>query len=395
MKKSGTGTLILFALILTGLFAACTNIKKLYKGGTVVQEHFFAKIPYQDKLDVMIIPVVIAGQTYHFLFDTGAPTVISKELYSNLGSRSLGKRKAGDSQGNSQQLEFTVIDSIRFGSVTFTQTAALIADLTAAVEINCLKIDGILGANLMKLAYWKIDPQKSTIYCASELSELTDGLRDSVSLAFRPSSSFKPYITLTLDDKEVKGFLWDTGAGDYISMGTDLMKSQNVLAKYQGLGSTGLYGSKMDTLWFGKTELSIGSFSQKAEANYKSGEAKKILGMDFMKQFVFILNWQDQRIDLYPQSIESQYFSRFDAIPRWKDGRLIVGSLRLDSTSVSVRLQVGDTIMDVNGKSFSGGNQEDYCNLILDGSKQLTDTLKLTKANGTAYALPRKKYLIR
>lgn len=393
MKRTETKTFLLIALAI-GLLAACTNIKKLYREGEVSQNHFYSRIPFDSKLHLMIIPVEINGQTYQFLFDTGAPSVISNEVFQNLGKRSLGKRKAGDSQGRSQKLEFVVIDSLTIGEVKFRHTAALIADLKAAVEINCLKIDGIIGANLMKLAYWKIDPQEETIYCTSDISELTAGLKDPVSLPFRANFAFKPIISLSLDGQEVKSFLWDTGAGDYISMGTDLMKNENILAKYQGLGSTGLYGSKMDTLWVGKTDLTVGSFSQKCEATYKSGNAKRILGMGFMQQFVFILNWQDRRIDLYPQSIEQQFFSKYDAIPRWKDGQLIVGTMRLDSTDIHRHIQVGDTIVAVNGKSFLKANLEDYCDLIFEASEQLTDTLKLEMSDGKIYALPRKKYAI-
>ncbi len=377
------------------MLGACSNIKKLYREGEVTQKHFFAKIPFNSKLDLMIIPVEINGQSYQFLFDTGAPTVISNEVFQNLAKASLGKRKAGDSQGSSQKLEFVVIDSLRIGGVNFTNTAALIADLKAAVEINCLKIDGIIGANLMKLAYWKIDPQENAISCASDISDLTSGLSDSISLGFRSSYSFKPYISISLDGQEFKSFLWDTGAGDYISMGTDLMKNEDIVAKYHGLGSTGLFGSKMDTFWVCITDLSIGSFSQKCEASYKSGNAKRILGMDFMKQFLFILNWKDRRIDLYPQALEEQYFSKFDAVPRWKHGQLIIGTMRVDSTSQLDGLQVGDTVLAVNGKSFAEGNQQDYCDLILEANKQLMDTLTLQMSDGRIYALPRKKYAIR
>lgn len=394
MKKSHTKSFLLVALIAVGLLAACSNIKKLYRKGEVDQSHFLTKIPFESKLDLMIIPVDINGKTYHFLFDTGAPTVISKEVFQNLGKQSLGKRNAGDSQGSSQKLEFVVIDSVRIGDIIFTNTAALIADLKAAVEINCLKIDGIIGANLMKLAYWKIDPKEKSIFCASNLSDLTNGLSDSIALPFQPNFVFKPYISLSLDGKVVDHILWDTGAGDYLSLSKDLMKIENVRAKYQGLGSTGLYGSKMDTLWIGKTDLAIGSFSQKCEVTYKSGNAKGILGMDFMKQFVFILNWKDQQIDLYPQSIEKQYFSKYDAVPRWKDGQLIVGTMRLDSTNIHQHIQVGDTVVAVNGKSFLKANLEDYCDLIFEANEQLTDTLTLEMSNGKTYALPRRKYAI-
>lgn len=385
---------MLIALVAVALLSACSNIKKLYREGEVDQSHFFTKISFESKLDLMIIPVGINGQTYYFLFDTGAPTVISKEVFQNLGKQSLGKRKAGDSQGSSQNLEFVVIDSVRIGDVNFTNTAALIADLKAAVEINCLKIDGIIGANLMKLAYWKIDPLGQAIFCASNLSDLTSGLGDSISLSFQPNFVFKPYISLSVDGQVVKHVLWDTGAGDYISLGKNLMKTENVLAKYQGLGSTGLYGSKMDTLWIGKTNLEIGSFSQKCEVTYKSGNAKGILGMDFMKQFVFILNWKDQQIELYPQSVQEQYFSKYDAVPRWKDGQLIVGTMRLDSTNIHRYIHVGDTVVAVNGKSFLKAKQADYCDLIFEANEQLTDTLKLEMSNGKTYALPRRKYAI-
>lgn len=373
--------IILFGLF-TGLFliTACSNIDRLYQKGESTADSFYAEIPFEEKLNLMIIPVEIRGKNYNFLFDTGAPVVISTEVYDNLGGKSVGRQQTRDSQGRRRKLDFTVIDSLALGGVTFTHTAALVADLDAAIEIKCLKIDGIVGANLMHLAYWKINPRSKTISLSSDLDKLTHGMSDSISIPFTHGPAYKPLISLTVDGVTHHNILMDTGAGHYISMGKAAMRSDDALATYYGLGTTGIYGSLNDTIWYKQTTMQVGDFSQRNLTNYKGSNTKKILGMEFLRQFVIVMNWNADRIELYPEAIETQKYNRFDVVPRWKHDRLVIGSMRVGMNSPG--LQLGDTIQSVNDFSFSPGTEADYCELIFNRFTYGSDSLRLTMKNG-------------
>src|SRR5690554_2731746 len=68
-------------LILLLLFTvACTNFSKIYNSGSITSSNYYSEVIYETRLDLIILPVQIRGETYQFLFDTGAPNVISNEL---------------------------------------------------------------------------------------------------------------------------------------------------------------------------------------------------------------------------------------------------------------------------------------------------------------------------
>ena len=118
---------------------------------------FNAKIPFEYRLGLIILKVDIAGKEYDFVLDTGAPNVISKELAQKLGLNNVSEQKVGDSQGEYSNLGFTTIEKVTIGGIHFLNTGAAIADLELSKEVGCLKIDGLIGSNLMKKAIWKFD----------------------------------------------------------------------------------------------------------------------------------------------------------------------------------------------------------------------------------------------
>lgn len=136
MKKILLSTLTTL-LLLTG----CSTIKtiKLMKSGEVEQKEFNVKIPFEYRLGLIILRVDIASKEYDFVLDTGAPSVISKELAKKLDLSNITEQKVGDSQGEDSNLGFTKIEKLSISNINFLNTGAVIADLNQSQEVGCLK----------------------------------------------------------------------------------------------------------------------------------------------------------------------------------------------------------------------------------------------------------------
>ena len=169
MKKILLSTLTTL-LLLTG----CSSIKtiKLMKSGEVEQEEFNVKIPFEYRLGLIILKVDIAGKEYDFVLDTGAPSVISKELAKKLDLSNITEQKVGDSQGEDYNLGLTTIEKLSISDINFLNTGAVIADLNQSQEVGCLKIDGFIGSNLMRKAIWKFDYQNQIITITNSIESL-------------------------------------------------------------------------------------------------------------------------------------------------------------------------------------------------------------------------------
>ena len=378
------------AIVLFFLFAtACTNFSKLYNSGSLEVLEFYSEVEFETRLNLIILPVQIRGETYRFLFDTGAPNVISEELNEKLQFKTLGTGSVGDSQGNRNKLGVQKIDTIGIGGVYFLNTAALVADLGQA-EIACLEIDGILGANLMRLAYWKIDSENAVITLSTDLDTLLTGLDECYTLPFKTSKTYTPYVSMILNDSLFESITYDTGSGGYLTLRKSVdLNPDYRLGEYTGYGSTGLYGSQRDTIRYGRIAINIDGFSQKGIAEYNTVSVKKLVGMEFLSQFIQIFDWQKNEISLYEDKIAPQIYDRFPVSPRWIDDVLIVGGLSNDLPSTSLGLNIGDTIGVINEVSYRDADFDAYCELIIEAMRNKRDTLSIELTNGQKHEFVR------
>lgn len=367
----------------------CTNFNKLYNNGSIESERFCSGLNYDSTLDLIFIPVEIQGETYRFLFDTGAPNVISKELRNKLAIKGKGNGNVSDSQGNSDKLGVVKLDTIGIGGVNFINTSALVADLDQAVELGCLKIDGIIGANLMKLAYWKIDSKKQILMLSSNLDTLMEDLSNPHVLDFRPKRTFTPMVDLLVNDSLIENFTYDTGSGGYVSLGKNMkLNLENRLAEFSGYGSAGLYGSNLDTLQYGKVKIELDSLSQIGIAEY-SNSNKKLLGMEYLGQFIQILDWEKNQIMLFEDELVKQEYNRFPVIPRWVDGALIVGAINTDTIYNRLQLSIGDTINRLGEQSFENVDVSTYCELLIKPDSTKGDILSIELKDGKKHQINR------
>ena len=90
----------IFFLTSTFLFANCNIFKtiKLIKQGEIEQKQFKVQIPFENRAGLIVLKVKINEIEHDFLFDTGAPTVLSEKLFKKLNLKVKAVQKTTDSQ---------------------------------------------------------------------------------------------------------------------------------------------------------------------------------------------------------------------------------------------------------------------------------------------------------
>ena len=75
-------------------------------------------------MGLIIVPVTIKGKQYQFLFDTGAITVFSKELYAEAGLKKITNGNVRDSGSERKKLIFTQVDELVIAGIAFQKIAS-------------------------------------------------------------------------------------------------------------------------------------------------------------------------------------------------------------------------------------------------------------------------------
>ena len=148
------------------------------QSGRVIQKKYFATISFQYRAGLPVIQVQINNETGWFVFDTGAPNVISEEFKKKLKLKSIGEiSSVTDSGGNKvENQNYVKISDINIGGINFINTESIMQNLNSSDVLSCLNIDGI-GANLMRKSFWKVNT-KQKITLTNDLGNfgITDGL---------------------------------------------------------------------------------------------------------------------------------------------------------------------------------------------------------------------------
>lgn len=366
-----------YILIFLILFTSCNSLNQLHlmKSGKTRQKDFFITTPFEFRAGLPILEVQVNGLKGFFLFDTGAPNVISLEFAKKLHLKTKAKGNVEDSGGNTvKDQKYVSLSDVKIGSVNFLNTGAIVQDLNSSDVMECIKLDGIIGANLMKEAFWKIDYQNQTLTLTNDISKLEIS-NDYKVLKFKAKISSTPLISLSVNDNQIENITFDTGSNGQITLQKkfyhELKKKDALLNSTFIKGSTryGVNGiAKSDTTYFAKSKnFRIGdiSFDNKILQFRKySG----IVGTRFLKNFSIILDWKNSQI--YLKKIKNYDYNSikdFGFKPNIKGNKLFVGAIFNNSDS-NGKIEIGDEILEINETDFKSFSKFDFCELINNGN---------------------------
>lgn len=199
---------ILYTLLILSTATFSAQGKKFFKSGEVQLQNPVEKINLKFANDLPFVQVSINGKSYNFLFDTGAPTVISTAVYTELGLEEKHKSKVKDSQKNKHEQIFTILPEMTVDKAVFKDVGAIVMDFSVS-ELSCFRIDGILGANQMAKLFWKVNYSENSMEVSKDLTQfnLTDY---DVVIPFSPRPQKTPIVETNLQGKKIE-LTFDTG----------------------------------------------------------------------------------------------------------------------------------------------------------------------------------------
>ncbi len=363
--------LILPMLVVGFLLASCGALKvnHLKNKGKVQPANFNQTTKFEVKNNLIIVKVTINGIDYNFIYDTGAAiNVISDELAATLGLKSKASITVGNSQGTKSKKSVYLLDSLKLANVIFYDQIVIASDLK---KTDCFfdNIDGILGAALMKKAFWFINNQNKEITLSNNFNNLPL-LENAISFPFITHADI-PFVNCTIDGFKNKKIEFDMGSAGSISLNKKNITSPylfNFDAYSIGNSSKGLDGSgKVDTTFYvKKAGLQFGKLTIPTSQilKVKNGHSN-LLGMDILKNYNFTLNWQKKEMHFKQLNEPSQNFInsagfRFNEV----DGQIKVNEIFSKSNAQLAGLQIGDIIKSINGVNYYNLTKTEQCSLL-------------------------------
>jgi len=358
---------------------SCHSIDRINGEKTILDQrnNQIEQIDFTIENDLIIIPIHIDGEKYRFLFDTGSPTLISEQLSKKINLTQQKQIKTIDSQGNSQRLNYVKINEIAIENKQFNNISAGIVDFQQTAAIACLNIDGVIGANIIRKFCWQIDYTNKKIWISSIATSLlssSEKRKKRYCLPFSVDINGTPIIPMKIGRTEIKNFRMDTGSVSFVSIDKDYydeLNQTNTILKQRvsyGTNLVGLFGTAdKDTIkQLLITELTIGD---KLSLLHQTIDLRptnlSLMGNAFLRNFLVTIDSENNCLLLEPLSEIQNYFAHSFGIALQKENsKIIVSMLTEGSSAQSCGLQIGDTILQINGLDVTNSCQEDYCQII-------------------------------
>jgi predicted aspartyl protease len=362
-------------LIVSLSLISCGGLGSIFNSGSVRANDYQEIIVFNYDNNLALVDIIINNKKYQFLVDTGAPTVISEEIYEDLNIKPVSTTMVSDSQGQKRNQDVVIIPEIRLGNLTYKKIGAVVANMRDVFEFNCMGIDGILGANQMAKSYWKFDYQNKEITITDRLQNF-DLLAYNDVLDFTTSAQKTPYVNGTINGQSAL-FTYDTGFAGNIDLDKDVdsLKYAKGFHSY-GSSSIGLYGAKdsVTTRTVKLEGLKLGSMS--LEPQIVELEDGGLLGNLFMNKHDVIIDWKSNKIYLKKVKVfETAEVKSFGLGLRFKNNQVVVSSLIKE---LPIELQLGDQILSINDMDFTNLNNEQACDSFLNLELKDLDTINLT-----------------
>ena len=373
--------------ILTFFLTTCSVIKtqSLLNKGQVAQSDFAVEVPLSFYSGHIIVEPEVAGKKRRFIFDTGAPTLISSELAEEINLESMSSVKTTDSQSNKDDVKFGVIDSISLGGVDFIEIGTGVYSMNAvnykrmcsdSVDVDSVKTDGLLGCNLMENCVWDLDFQKKTLTIANSIDKI-DIPKDAMRVPFFKDGQGSPYIDLEIGDVKLSWITLDLGYAGEVSISDKsyrkLKKKLPVLKEKRTYSSSGygIFGEgAIDTV---RTILADSfRISELIDSNQLIQVVPnefEAIGLYYVLKYRTIIDYPNKELIFiaYPKQ-----FAAFK--PRKSHGfnfnyleeQLVVHNIYMDSKAQKAGLKIGDIILEVNGVDCRELTEAAYCDLIYE-----------------------------
>lgn len=316
------------------------------------------------KAGLILLKVQINGKEYWFVFDTGASTcLISKEIAEQ--SKIITSISYKDANGSENKADI-VLQNFEIGSIKFNDVATILGDLKFISELSCLKIDGIIGANLINLCNWQINPESQRIYFSKRPFPDEIGNSSKVKLEYTPNGL--PLLKLQYDNIPFYALV-DLGYVGYLDLNKDILKKSKRLKKVKTFKGSGIHSISANSVK--ESSIVHAIIDTLSGENFKAlyvptnfDDVKPLIGASFFRRYIFSLNTSNNEALLSPLEHDYQSYQFFPIkLGLNKSNELIINFIWETEQLKQAGIKVGQRVISIDNKIFSNLSSSELCDL--------------------------------
>ncbi|TKT92839.1 retropepsin-like aspartic protease [Dyadobacter frigoris] len=205
---------ILHCIFIILLTTECFGQHVTFNKGGIGDKNYYQEIPYELVNGRIFLISEVNRIKRRFLFDTGAPTQVTVELFEELKPAIVNHTDITDAAGNKTALDIVSIKVLHIGDLTFNDIPALV---TGSQMYRCLKIDGVIGSNMLRKSVVQILPEKHIIILTDDETRLTINRKNQTDMMTGEPQSY-PYFMLQLSNKNTVKVGFDSGADNLLRL---------------------------------------------------------------------------------------------------------------------------------------------------------------------------------
>jgi predicted aspartyl protease len=371
--------LLLFVLLPVFAFAqqtpaekqAYANRDKYLFSTKPVQKKFVKTIPFDSgPKKYILVPVTIEGKTYNFMFDTGASTIVSKEIAAELKLPVLFEGSLTDAAGIEKRNAFYKVQGMSIAGIDFKDVAVATGDMKKFEDAMCQKIDGLLGVNVMRNCYWKVDYINGQLTFSDREIKPSEGMYP---IDFTEHFGGTPILNMYMGRYQVT-MLMDTGFSGELTIRDSIYfnaRKGHERPYRKGYGTNAItafdtehkekYMGLLDTVYmFNRHHVILDPVVDIDNAEVF------LVGNEVFKSFgEVVFNWKEHRIYLPEKVIDRKdRYPSFGFSPLWVNNKLVVSVVWEGTEAYKKGLTAGSVITAVNGQDTTNISPAGWCGLI-------------------------------
>jgi len=317
---------------------------------------------------------------FDFIFDSGAQTVFSDSLFSELGIddyKRIGIKT--DTAAHAFKNEIVSLESLELGGVKFGNIGAIVVESSEYDMLNCVSPYGIIGYNILQTCCFQIDYKKRQILITDRVDSVAN-MSDIEWIGYTTSGQETPIFPAIIDDNINVDLFFDTGYRGTVSLSSETLY-ENIgnqypdrIAKYTARPTIDLSGGKdiesYQKMLF-KTSISVfGSDTIEdivvSVADIPETDYTGLIGSKFLENFIITLDYRNKRVGFLPNGIMTgdDRKTTFGLSYAPVNNRIIVSAVYKDSEAESRGILAGDEVISINGTSISNLDSNVFCDFF-------------------------------
>jgi hypothetical protein len=258
------------------------------------------------------------------------------------------------------------MDTLQIGDLTYNDFKTLVVPMRGD-RWECLALDGIFGAWMMRNTVWRIDFEQKLLTSYRESLPAAQ-LAGFIAIPFTPDDLGVPHIELEVAGRKLK-FLVDFGSNFGIDLDAATVATlpvDQVRTVVEGSGSNlALFGTRshqyrmieVSQVRIGPLEIDRALCREREQVSLK-------IGLGFFRQNDVVIDWSRRLLYLKPAGA-ALYPSTFSQVGlSLENGALVVTNLA--AYDAGINLHLGDRIVAVDGEPINENDRAAVCQLLED-----------------------------